>query len=120
MAFARTARNGRLHARVRLFEYAVRQMIAPDKWFDIFFTSFSSNHRDARREEIRSPVIAGSKSTWSERFTGVRDKLEVRTIVHIVWGESGRVFVLRVRVQAEADQAFAAGLKKAVDGFKVR
>jgi hypothetical protein len=37
-----------------------------------------------------------------------------------VWGDSGRVFVLRIRVQAEADQAFAAGLKRVVEGFKVR
>ena len=120
VAFARVSQNGRLHTRVRLFEYAVRQKIISERWFDVFFTSFGASHGDPRREEIPSPVFAGAKSTWSERFTGMRDKQEVRTTVHLVWGDSGRVFVLRIRVQAEADQAFAAGLKRVVEGFKVR
>ena len=120
VAFEREAQNGRLHARVRLFEYAVRRKIAPDKWFDVFFTSFGARHSDPKREEVRSPRIAGSKSIWSEQFTGMRDKQEVRTRVHLVWSESGRVFVLRVRVQAEADKAFEQGLKRVTESFKVR
>ena len=69
---------------------------------------------------MRSPRVTGSKSVWSEQFTGMRDNQEVRTRVHLVWGESGRVFVLRVRVQAEADQAFEQGLRRVTESFKVR
>ena len=119
VAFERVAQNGVQHARVRLFEYAVRQKIAPDKWFDIFFGSFSGPHRNVKRAKAKAPEIPGARTVWAERFFGERDKHPVSTLVLIIWGESGRVFVLRLRTQADADRAFAAGLATVVKTLTV-
>ena len=116
--FERKAQNGRRHARVRLFEFAARRRVVADKWFAVFFSGFTANNNDGKREKIPAPGIVGTKNVWAERFTGTRDKLPIRTLVVIAHAESGRVFVLRIRTQADADTAFKAGLEKVLSSFR--
>ncbi|MCZ6785806.1 MAG: hypothetical protein O7E54_01445 [Planctomycetota bacterium] len=121
VSFQRAGPHGVRHARVRLFEYATRTRIAPEKWFDIFYGSFASRHKEARREQIKPPAkgIRGARTVWAEQWSGDRDKHAIRTIVLLVWAKSGRVFVLRIRTQADAAEAFADDLARVTQSLKV-
>ncbi len=82
---------------VRLFEYGVRDDIAPQAWMDIFFGGFTEHVAKAGRAPAKAAAVPGAAETLAERFTGERDGHPVEEEILFVRATGGRVFCLRTR-----------------------
>jgi hypothetical protein len=118
--FERAAAQNR-HARVRLFEHGVRRIAHPERWFDVFYSSFAAGHMGASKEKLEAPpAIPGASRVWGYAFEGRREGLRIRTSVLLIHAKNGRVFVLRVREQADLTKALREALDRVVASLEVR
>ena len=120
VAFEAQAADPRKHIRVRLFEYGVRKDFDPSTWSDIFFTGFATLHVDVERTGAETPAIRGAREVVATRFTGLRDKHRIRTLVILMHAESGRVLALRIRTQDGAETDFADAIRTVIEKLQVR
>jgi len=112
VSFWREDKPARRHARVRLFEYGLRRTFDGPKWVELHYTRFVLQHEQPRRKKLAAVSIKGAADVHAEQFTGTRDGAEIRTVVYVARTEDGRVFVLRIRTQADAHEAWSAALDK--------
>jgi hypothetical protein len=120
LAFEAQAANPRKHIRIRLFEYGIRKSFDPETWLDIFYTGFATLYVSPERAKAEAPAIRGAREVVAARFSGVREKHKVKTLVILMHAESGRVLALRIRTQDGSEADFADAIRTVLQKLQVR
>jgi len=119
VAFEARTGDPRQTARVRLFEYGVRESFDAAPWMDAFFGNFAGLHAGAKRESLPAPSVAGAREVVAERFVGERDGVAVRTTIVLARARSGRVLALRMRAAGGAETRYEGELRAVLESFDV-